>query len=90
MNAAVSGSAASIDAARDAFAGGNLEVAEQICAGILGQDPSEWRAWALLTETALLRGRQDAAVVSADRAVCTRADEPDCAGVAGQMPVHER
>lgn len=69
MNITLPGSAASIDAARDAFAGGDLGAAEQICAGILGQNPSEWRAWALLTETALLRGRQDAAAVSANRAV---------------------
>jgi tetratricopeptide (TPR) repeat protein len=69
-------SAASIEAARDAFAGGNLNAAEQICAGILGQNPSEWRAWALLTETALLRGRRDAAAVSAGRAVALAPTNP--------------
>lgn len=76
MNVARSGSAASIDAARDAFAGGNLGAAEQICATVLGQNPSDWRAWALLTETALLRGRPDAAAVSADRAVALAPTNP--------------
>ncbi|MET4070342.1 tetratricopeptide (TPR) repeat protein [Bradyrhizobium sp. S3.2.6] len=76
MNVTLAGSAASIDAARDAFAGGKLDVAEQICAGILGRNPSEWRAWALLTETALLRGRHDAAAVSADRAVALAPTNP--------------
>lgn len=76
MDVALSGGAASIDVARAAFAGGDVGAAEQICARILGQNPSEWRAWALLTETALLRGRQDAAAVSADRAVALAPTNP--------------
>jgi tetratricopeptide (TPR) repeat protein len=61
--------AASIETARRAFAGGDLPATENICAQILSRDASDWRAWALVTETALLRGRQDAAIASADRAV---------------------
>jgi hypothetical protein len=59
----------SMDAARRAFAGGDIAATERICALILGRDASDWRAWALLTETALLRVRPDAAIVCAERAV---------------------
>ena len=76
MNITLQGSAASIDAARGAFAAGDLVATERICAQILGQNPCDWRAWALLTETALLRGRQDAANVSADRAVALAPTNP--------------
>jgi len=76
VNVTLPRSAASIDAAGSAFAAGDLAATEQICARILGQNPSDWRAWALLTETALLRGRQDAATVSADRAVALAPTNP--------------
>jgi tetratricopeptide (TPR) repeat protein len=58
-----------IDAARRAFASGDIATTERICAEILARDANEWAAWALLTETALQRGRNDAAIVCADRAV---------------------
>jgi tetratricopeptide (TPR) repeat protein len=76
VNVTLLGNAASLDAARGAFAAGDLAATERICAQILGQDASEWRAWALLTETALLRGRQDAANVSAHRAVALAPTNP--------------
>ena len=57
------------EAARRAFAGGDIAATERICAEILARDANEWAAWALLTETALRRGRNDAAIVCADRAV---------------------
>ena len=58
-----------IEAARLAFASGEIATTERICAEILARDANEWTAWALLTETALRRGRNDAAIVCADRAV---------------------
>ncbi|GLR85318.1 tetratricopeptide repeat-containing sulfotransferase family protein [Bradyrhizobium iriomotense] len=76
MDVKLQGSVASIDAARGAFAAGDLAGTERMCAQILGQNSNEWRAWALLTETALLRGRQDAASVSADRAVALAPTNP--------------
>lgn len=60
---------ASIEAARRAFASGDVSSTETICAKVLAGNPSDWRAWALLTETALLRDRLDAATASAERAV---------------------
>jgi tetratricopeptide (TPR) repeat protein len=67
---------ASIEAARRAFAGGDLGSTEAICVRVLAGNSSDWRAWALLTETALLRGRPDAANVSADRAVALAPTHP--------------
>lgn len=58
-----------IDEARRAFAAGDLAAVERICSQLLARSPDEGRAWALLTETALLRGRPDAAIVCANRAV---------------------
>ena len=59
-----------MDKARRAFACGDLAAAERICAKVLAAGtPDDGTAWALLTETALLRGRADAAIVCADRAV---------------------
>jgi tetratricopeptide (TPR) repeat protein len=58
-----------LQSAHRAFSGGDVATAERICAQLIADNPGDWTAWALLTETALLRGRQDAAVVSADRAV---------------------
>lgn len=69
-------SAASIDAARRAFASGDLSSTETICAKVLAGNSSDWRAWALLTETALMRDRLDAAMVSAERAVALAPTNP--------------
>ena len=69
-------SAASIDAARRAFASGDLSSNETICAKVLAGNSSDWRAWALLTETALMRDRLDAAMVSAERAVALAPTNP--------------
>lgn len=44
-------------------------MAERLCAEVLASAPHDGRAWTLLTETALLRDRPDAAIVCADRAV---------------------
>lgn len=68
--------AASIESARRAFAEGDLASTEAICAQILAGNSSDWRAWALLTETALLRDRPDAAMVSANRAVALAPTSP--------------
>jgi tetratricopeptide (TPR) repeat protein len=67
---------APIKAARRAFAGGDIAATERICAEILARDANDWTAWALLTETALRRGRNDAAIVSADRAVVLAGGNP--------------
>ncbi len=69
-------SAASIEAARRAFASGDLSSTETICAKVLAGNSSDWHAWALLTETALLRDRLDAATKSADRAVALAPTNP--------------
>ena len=68
--------ASSIEAAHSAFAKGDVATAERICAQVLAKTPDNERAWALLTETALLRGRPDAAIVCADRAVALTPNEP--------------
>jgi Flp pilus assembly protein TadD len=60
---------AAMDAARRAFARGDLTTAERLCAEVLASPPEDARAWALLTETALQRERLDAAIVCANRAV---------------------
>ncbi len=66
----------SINEARRAFAAGDLATAERICSQILARSQGEGRAWALLTETALLRGRVDAAIICADRAVELMPSDP--------------
>ena len=83
--------APAIDAARRAFAGGDIAATERICAEILARDANAWGAWALLTETALRRGRNDAAIICADRAVALASDHPlplilraKCLHLAGQ------
>jgi len=58
-----------IHEARRAFADGDLATTERICADLLARAPDDGPAWALLTETALLRGRPEAAIVCANRAV---------------------
>ncbi len=65
-----------MDAARRAFAGGDLSTAERICADVLARFPQEAGAWTLLTETALQRDRPDAAIVCADRAVALAPNDP--------------
>jgi tetratricopeptide (TPR) repeat protein len=58
-----------INEARRAFADGDLATTERICAEVLARAPGDGTAWALLTETALQRGRAEAAIVCANRAV---------------------
>ncbi|SIO64185.1 Sulfotransferase family protein [Bradyrhizobium erythrophlei] len=65
-----------IETARRAFAGGDLATTERICAEVLARTPDEGAAWALLTETALQRGRPDAAIVCANRAVALMPTDP--------------
>jgi Flp pilus assembly protein TadD len=65
-----------IESARRAFAGGDLATTERICTEVLARAPDEGAAWALLTETALQRGRPDAAIVCADRAVALLPKDP--------------
>ena len=64
-----SGPETTTGAAQAALARGDIATAEQICARLVSVDPRNGRAFALLTETALLRGRVDAALVCAARAV---------------------
>jgi len=60
---------ATAETAQAALARGDIATAEQICARLINIDSGNGRAFALLTETALLRGRIDAALVCAARAV---------------------
>jgi tetratricopeptide (TPR) repeat protein len=62
--------------ARRAFAHGDVSTAERICAELVARTPDDGNAWALLTETALQRGRPDAAIVCADRAVVLMPKDP--------------
>src|SRR5450755_186454 len=62
--------------ARRAFAGGDLATAERICSQLLARAPDDGAAWALLIETALLRGRPHAAIVCANRAVALMPKDP--------------
>src|SRR5260370_26464166 len=65
-----------INGARRAFANGDLATAERICSQLLAGAPDDGTAWALLTETALQRGRPDAAIVCANRAVALMPKDP--------------
>src|SRR5229473_5830616 len=65
-----------INEARRAFANGDLATAERICSRVLAGTPDDGTAWALLTETALQRGRPDAAIVCANRAVALMPKDP--------------
>ena len=65
-----------MDAAQRAIANGDLAAAERICASALATAPDDGRAWTLLTETALLRRRADAAMVCAEQAVALSPDDP--------------
>jgi len=62
--------------ARQAFANGDLAGTERICAELLARRPDEASAWALLTETALRRGRPKAAIVCARRAAALSPTDP--------------
>jgi tetratricopeptide (TPR) repeat protein len=65
-----------IHEARSAFARGDLATTERICANVLARTPDDGAAWALLTETALRRGRPDAAIVCANRAAALMPKDP--------------
>jgi Flp pilus assembly protein TadD len=65
-----------MEAARRAFAGGDVATSERICAQVLAGAPEDAGAWLLLTETALQRGRPDAAIVCANRAVALTPEDP--------------
>jgi tetratricopeptide (TPR) repeat protein len=62
--------------ARRALASGDLATAERVCAQVLAGTPDCGSAWAMLTETALQRGRPDAAIVCANRAVALTPGDP--------------
>jgi tetratricopeptide (TPR) repeat protein len=70
------GASTATDAARRALADGDLATTERICTQALAGAPDDASAWALLTETALQRGRPDAAIVCADRAVALAPKDP--------------
>jgi tetratricopeptide (TPR) repeat protein len=63
-------------AAQRALADGDVATAERICAEVLARTPDDGGAWALLTETALQRGRPDAATVCANKAVALTPKNP--------------
>jgi tetratricopeptide (TPR) repeat protein len=68
--------AVALHVARRALSSGDLSAAERCCAAVLAASPEDGRAWTLLTETALLRERPDAAIVCADRAVAFSPRDP--------------
>lgn len=70
------GDASTTEAARRALADGDLATTERICAELLARAPDNGGAWVLLTETALQRGRPDAAIVCANRAVALTPKNP--------------
>ncbi|HEV3181205.1 MAG TPA: sulfotransferase [Steroidobacteraceae bacterium] len=63
-------------AARAALARGDLSSAERLCASAVAADAGQGWAWLLLTETALLRQRPDAAIKCAERAVALLPHDP--------------
>ena len=71
----IADTAAATDAARRALAAGDIAAAEHICKQIVSVTRQHGPVWALLTETALLRNRPDAAIVCADRAVALMPDD---------------
>ncbi len=97
MTATTTATSEAIDAARRAFAVGDLATAERYCSGVLATDPGAGGAWTLLTETALLRGRPDAAIVCAERAIALLPRDPiahallaKCLILAGEAPAARR
>jgi tetratricopeptide (TPR) repeat protein len=75
-NATQRANAAPINQAHRAFANGDLATTERICSEVLARAPDDGTAWALLTETALRRGRPDAAIICANRAVAFMPKDP--------------
>jgi tetratricopeptide (TPR) repeat protein len=67
---------AEASAARSALTRGDLRTAERLCASAIAANPGQGWTWLLLTETALLRERADAAVKSAERAVALLPEDP--------------
>jgi tetratricopeptide (TPR) repeat protein len=73
---AANSSVAGFAAARTAFAQGNLLATERLCLQLAADFPDAADPWSLLTETALKRGRPDAAIVCADKAVARAGGDP--------------
>jgi tetratricopeptide (TPR) repeat protein len=67
---------ATFDAAQSAFMRGDLAAAERLCVDVLSRAPGDSRPWSLLSETALRRGRPDAAIVAAEKAVALDGRDP--------------
>ncbi len=68
--------AAGFAQARAAFAQGDLATTERLCLQLAADAPEAAEPWSLLAETALRRGRPDAAIVCADKAVARSARDP--------------
>ena len=62
--------------ARTAFARGDLATTENLCLTLIADFPQAAEPWNLLSETALRRGRPDAAIVCADKAVALNRRDP--------------
>ncbi len=81
------------DAARQAFAAGDLATTETLCRQLAAVSPRDARPWHLLAEAALKRNRLDVALASADRAVALGPFDPAaqlmrarCRALAGDHP----
>ncbi len=68
--------AATFGQARTAFSCGDLATAERLCVQLATDFPEAAEPWSLLAETALRRGRPDAAIVCADKAIARGARDP--------------
>ena len=68
--------AVSFAQARAAFAQGDLTTTERLCLQLAAEAPETAEPWSLLAETALRRGRPDAAIVCADKAVARSNRDP--------------
>jgi tetratricopeptide (TPR) repeat protein len=68
--------AVSFAQARAAFAQGDLATTERLCLQLAADAPEIAEPWSLLAETALRRGRPDAAIVCADKAVARSGRDP--------------
>ena len=69
VNSPTGSVAATFAHARAAFARGDLAATERLCLQLAADFPKAAEPWSLLAETALRRGRPDAAIVCADKAV---------------------
>lgn len=77
MNARTASDAiATLHAAREALAKGDVAGAERLCMALVQKTPAHAGAWALLAETALLRDRADAAIVCSERAIALAPGDP--------------